>query len=48
MRVNRFMVQYSPTSIFVKDLNLNTNEMELGKFFEQYGDVKTVKILEDL
>jgi len=34
MKVIRNLVQYSPTSIYVKELNPITTEMELGKFFE--------------
>lgn len=45
-RVRRNIEQYNPKSIYVTGIQANTTEMELGKFFEKYGDVRTVKILE--
>lgn len=45
-RVRRNIEQYNPKSIYVQGVYTNTTEMELGKFFEKYGDVLTVKILE--
>jgi RNA recognition motif-containing protein len=43
--VKRNLEEYNPKSIFVSNINPTITEMELGKFFEKYGDVNTVKIL---
>ncbi len=43
--VKRNLEEFNPKSIFVSNINPATTEMELGKFFEKYGDVNTVKIL---
>lgn len=45
--MRRNIEQYNPKSIYVTNIQPNTTEMELGKFFEKYGDVRTVKILEN-
>jgi RNA recognition motif-containing protein len=44
--VRRNIEEFNPKSVYISNINLNTTEMELGKFFEKYGDVKTVKLLD--
>jgi len=45
-KVKRNIERFNPLSIFVDNVGFNTTEMELGKFFEIYGDVKSVKMFE--
>ena len=34
-------------SIYIGNLSFRTTEMNLGRLFEKYGDIKNVKIIED-
>ncbi len=46
-KVKRNIEQFNPLSIYVTGIGFNTTEMELGKFFEIYGDVNSVKLLQN-
>ena len=46
-KVKRNIERFNPLSVFVDNIGFNTTEMELGKFFEYYGEVISVKIFEN-
>ncbi len=38
---------YNPFSIFVNNIDKETKEMDLLRYFEIYGNIKSVKIIEN-
>ena len=38
---------YNPFSIFVNNIDKDTKEMDLIKYFEIYGNIKSLRIIEN-